>query len=626
MNPSLLLQIAELPAGKGVFCFYAEKKQPLYVGAAKNIKEEVRKILTDKNSFLHAFNIAEIKSIKSSNNDIIKLFAETILRRKPIFNISVSEQKLYPHIKITREKFPRLLVTRKIETDEADYFGAFLPETGVRFLIDFLNRTFRLRNCTIPIDGNFPLPCTQFYEKRCVAPCVKNICDETSYGEFVQLAKLFLENKTENLEIFLYQKIEFAAEKLDFETATFWRDILLSVQSIWSEKELQLKLDDAHDNFEVAEKDNNIFIYLVTQRGRKILGRRVFVFEKNSFAKEFILSQFLWQFYQFYAPKEIRVWLDFPNREFLSEILSRRENRKIKINIVKIHDRKITTERAFGRTKYEFDFRQIKPPRSFRDVQKELIKEFDLETSPKRIECFDVAHISSTNFVAAKSIWANGEFLEQEYQFWVGEENSELRMLEEGIEKSFTESKKFPDLVLVDGGRPQLNAALKVLKKFEQRKFSIIAAVKPPHQHHEVSHFIRGDGKVFEMKAESDAMQLLVRLRDEAHELANRVHRTLRDTSHYYELGKVLPDLSEKERNSLLQKFGSIKKLKQTVQNDFVELFGKEKGENIFLALNSLNLENNLPASTLIIPIRYDAANGEANDLQPMRLRYKKKL
>jgi excinuclease ABC subunit C len=590
----------------------------------KNCKKEAREFLLMENSFLSKTKVAEIKLIKPSGSDLINQFVETVLRQKPFFNISLAEQRLYPHLKITREKFPRLLVTRKIENDAADYFGAFLPETGVRFLLDFLNRTFRLRNCTIPIDGNFPVPCTQFYEKRCVAPCVRNICNEIDYAEFVLLVRLFLQDKKEDFEEFLHQKITSSAENLDFETAAYWRDMLLSVQSIWKEKNLQLRVDDTIDSFEITEKNDEIFIYLVTQRGRRILGKRVFVFEKkDNFALKIYMSQFLWQFYRFHAPKEIRVPLDFPNRKFLIEILSRRENRKIKISIIKFADKKITTERAFGRTKFEFDFRQIKLPLNHKDLQNALIKELGLKYQPRRIECFDVAHIAATNFVAAKAVWANGEFLTNEYRFWCFEEISELKMLEKGIEKSFEAQDKQPDLVLIDGGKPQLNAALKALKKFGRRKFSLIAAVKPSNRHSEVSHFIHENGEIFNMNPDSDAMQLLVRLRDEAHELANRIHRTLRDTSHFYELANILPDLTEKERRDLLLKFGSIKNLKQAVQNDFVEVFGSEKGEKVFVILNNYKPEKNLSLESLIVPIRYDDPNGEAKDLRPLRLRHK---
>ena len=627
MTKNLLSQIETLPDCEGVFCLYDEQKKPLYIGVAQNIREKVDKILSDKNSFLKESKIARIEFEKSSNTDLINLFTKTIRRKKPLFNISLAEQKLYPHLKITREKFPRLLVTRRIETDKAEYFGAFLPETGVRFLLDFLNRTFRLRSCTITIDGSFPLPCTQFYEKRCVAPCVENICDEAEYDEFVKLTRLFLQNKRENLESYLLGQTESAADVLDFEKAVFWRDILLNVQKTWDDKNLQLWLSDAVDSFEVEEKNGFIFLYVVTQRGRKILGKRVFVFESlRGFTPEFILSQTLWQFYQFHAPKEIRAATDFPNRQFLAEVLSRRENRKIKINVIKPGEKKITTERAFGRTRFEFDLRQIKPQLDYRTIQNELKKEFDLKALPKRIEVFDAAHISGTDSVAAKVVWEDGRFLVDENEYWLLDEKSELEMLAKGIEKSYRENSRLPDLVLVDGGKLQLNAALNVLKKLNKRKFSVIAAVKPPLRHNEVSHFISELGKTFPMKPESEAMQLLVRLRDEAHDLANRTHRTQRDTTHFYELANLLPFLNEEERSRLLQKFGSIKKIKQAVQKDLIELFDTKRSDKILLELNKTYTKKTVKIKPLIVPIRFDEPNGDAGDLQPLKLMHRKRL
>lgn len=627
MIDPLLLQKANLPECEGIFCFYDERKQPLYIGAAENIKREADKFLTVKNSFLTRLKIADIKFTKSSDTDLIKHFAAAIRREKPLFNVSLAEQRLYPHLKITREKFPRLLVTRKIETDEADYCGAFLPETGVRFLLDFLNRTFRLRHCTVAIDGKFPLPCTQFYEKQCVAPCVKSICSQTSYEEFVELVRLFLRIDRENLEMYLLEKIESAAENLNFETATFWRDILLNVQNFQSDKDRRFDLKDAVDSFEIEEKNSEIFIRLVTQRGRKILGRRVFVFKKFAGCQpEIILEQMLWQFYQYHAPAEIRLTIDFSNRKFLAGVLSRRENRKIKIKIVALKDKKITTERAFGRAKFEFDLRRIKPPADYKHIQVKLKELFNLKRPPERIECFDVAHISGTNFVAAKAVWENGKFLVDENRYWLLDEKNELQMLEKGIQKSFETKDKPPDLVLIDGGKPQLNAALNAVKKFIKRKFTIIAAVKPPRRHNEISHFISEAGEVFEMNSDSEAMRLLIRLRDEAHDFANHIHRTQRDTTHFYELANILPSSNETDRGILLQKFGSIKNIKKTSEKDLIRLFDGVKGEKIFLELNVGGNAEFRILKPLIVPIRYDAPNGDARDLQPLRVRRKKRL
>lgn len=621
MTKILISKIDALPEREGVFCFYNRNKQPLYVGAAGNIKKEAHKFLLEENLFSIETKIAEVDFLESLEIDLVRLFAGTIRLKKPLYNISLAGEKLYPHFKITLENFPRLLVTRRIETDAAAYFGAFLPETGARIMLDFLNRIFRLRSCAIEIDGKFPLPCTQFYEQRCVAPCVESLCVKKTYDGFAELLRLFLQNKRENLKTFLLQKIDAASEVLDFETAAYWRDFLLNVQNIWDEKNRQIWLDDAIDNFEIEEKDEQIFIRLVTQRGKKILGKRVFVFARHRyFTTETILSQFLWQFYQFHAPKEIRLTSDFPSRKFLAEVLSRRENRTININILNQNNKKINIRRAFGRTKFEFEFKQIKPPINFEDIQRQLKLEFNLNSLPQRIECFDVAHISGTNFVAAKIVWEKGKFLIDENRYWFDAGKNELETLEKGIEKSFEEEENLPDLILIDGGKPQLKAALKALEKTNRKKSFVIAAVKPPNRHSEISHFISETGKVFEMKPKSEAMQLLVKLRDEAHDLANHIHRTQRNTAHFYETANLLPSLDEIERRLLLQKFGSIKKIKQAVQRDLIELFNAEKSEKIFIELNTENPERILKIKPLIVPIRFDAPGGDAGDLQPLRL------
>lgn len=614
MSLFLLSEIESLPKSKGVFYFLNEENQTLFVGVAENLKREIC-LLSAKNHFLLKETRA-IETINSIKQNLIKTYAEVIRQRKPLYNFNLNEQRHFPHLKITNEKFPRLLVTRKIENDQADYFGAFLPETGVRLLLDFLNKLFRLRSCTIKVDGDFSVPCTQFYEKRCVAPCVKSLCNKAEYYEMVSLLRLFLQNKRTDLINFLTQRIELLAEGLAFEMAGNWRDILQNIQNIWNKKDWNFWLEDAVDSFEAEEKDNQVFIYYVSQRGRKILGKRGFVFDKKEgFDKKDVFSQIIWQLYEFYAPKEIRVSTDFPNRKFLSKVLSLREARKLKISVV-TKNKKITTERAFGRTKFEFDFRQIKPTKSFEEIQNELQKEFGLKKKPERIEAFDVAHISETNFVAAKSIWESGKFLINEYEFWLLAEKSELETLEKGIFKRFETQNKLPDLILIDGGKPQLNAALKAIENLKNRKFSIIAAVKPAGKHNQVSHFITENGNIIKMKPESDVLQMLVRLRDETHDLANRVHRQRRDTSLFYEVAAILPSINERERRFLLQKYGSLKRLKSTNKNNLIKVIGTEKAEIAFKDLQ--NDAESYRIEPLIVPIRFDDKNGDARDLQPL--------
>ena len=148
---------------------------------------------------------------------------------------SIIVENLYPHLKITREKFPRLLVTRKILNKKDEYFGAFLPETGLRIWLGLLNKIFRLRSCEIKIDGDFPQPCRMFYEKRCVAPCVAEICTKQEYAEYVAVLHLFLSGDEQKYTAFLENKIGELAENLEFEKAAKWRDILISSQKLFAD-------------------------------------------------------------------------------------------------------------------------------------------------------------------------------------------------------------------------------------------------------------------------------------------------------------------------------------------------------------------------------------------------------
>lgn len=531
-------------------------------------------------------------------------------------NFDISHQRLYPHLKITNEKFPRLLVTRKIENDGAEYFGAFLPETGVRFFIDFLDKLFKLRNCTVEIDGDFIVPCPQFYAKRCVAPCVRNLCDEKEYAATVELLQLFLRRENDELKNKILEKIEHFAEILDFETAGEWRDKLQIIEDFWNENNWILWLDDATDSWNIEHKDGEIFIYLVTMRGRKNLGRSAFVFDKLEYSDAEVFEEFLPPFYKFHAPSEIRIPNDFANRKQLADALSRREDRKVKITIISEHNKKKTVGRAIDRNKHEFDLKNIKPMVSTRDLQKEFKRIFKLKRLPKRIEAFDAAHISGTNSVSSRVVWEKGKFVPDEYKFWQLDETSEIKTLERSIALRFSNEENAPDLLLIDGGISQLNAALNVLKS---KKFFVISAVKPPARHGEISHFLTETGDKILFEAEREAFRVLQQIRDEAHNTANSVHRTQRDFSHFYELTSVLPTLDEMMRREVLRKFGSIRKLKNVSLTDLIENFDAEIAQIIFLDLQNFKADGERIIKPPIVPIRYDEPNGDAQNLQPLK-------
>lgn len=606
-------EIEKLASGKGIFNLLDKKRNSLFIGVAENLKDEIKKTFKNHN-FLYK-ETTKIKIIETEGEDLVKLFAHQIRQNKPLYNFSIAEENLYPHIKITNEEFPRLLAARRIFDDGAEYFGAFLPDTKVRFLLGFLIDAFRLRGCDIPLDGSFLVPCPQYFRRKCLAPCVENLCDEGKYLEFVDYARLFLQNKTEKLNDLLLEKINILSEKLDFETATKWRDFKQSINDFQADKQRQFRIDDASDSFDIKINDSKILISLVTRKNRKILGTRVFGFENEAdFTSAEILQQILWQFYQFHTPGEISVSTDFQSRKFLEKTLSRRAGKTIKISIFNAKNQKKTVNKAFQRGEHEHKLENIKPILTASEIQNKIQKEFNLREKPFRIEAFDVAHISGVDFVGAKSAWENGIFKTEKYEFWFLDEKNELEAMAKTLENRFQNDDSLPDLIVIDGARSQLSAALKSLNKQNGARISIISAVKPSQRHNEISYFLKADGEKVSFKLNADEFNVLLKLRDEAHELANYVHRTKRETTHFYELFQATPFLSENERYFLLRKFGTLKELKKKEETEFVKLFGKEKGRLIFQNLK----KEFVKIQPFIVPIRYNDLNSGAEDLRPL--------
>jgi excinuclease ABC subunit C len=535
---------------------------------------------------------------------------------------SLADAPLYPHFKLTRERFPRLLATRRIDDgDGAEYFGAFLPDTGVRFLIDYLNKTFRLRACEIAIDGRFDVPCTQFYRRRCVAPCVASLCSEAEYAARVELVRLFLRGDREALKRRFLEKIEIFAAALDFEAAGEWRDLAESVEKILTGKDWNFRLDDAIDTFEIEAAERVFYVYLVTMRGRRRLGRRVFVLPRTGAPQSEILPSILPEFYRFHAPKEIRVARDFPGRIELARRLGRRFGHPVKISVIGRAEPKIMTGRALGRTKYEHEFRRLGRAATAAELAAELKASFDLAKNPRRVEGYDVAHISGRDFVAARSVWEDGKFLGREYEFSFSDEGSELDALRRFVAERFAAADdKTPDLVLVDGGKSHLLAALKALETAAppQRDFAVVSAVKPPRRHGEISHFLLETGARVDFDGEKAAHRLLQTVRDEAHELSNEIHRQRREMSHFYELAAVLPALGEKERRDLLKSAGSLKNVLELKENELRRHFPPQRTAVILRDLETYRAGGGRKIEPLIVPLRYTDENGDAQDLRPL--------
>ena len=535
------------------------------------------------------------------------------------FLYSISDQPVHPHLKLTREEFPRALSTRILKGDGDEYFGAFVNRTGVRILIDFLNRTFRLRTCTISIDGSFPVPCTQYYVRRCVAPCVSSLCSRETYLEMVQLVRLFLRDERELLLVEITRKMEQAAGTLDFETAAFYRDMLIKTEAFWANPRWQVWANDTVDTYDLTETDHTLSIIIISQRRQRTLGTIVYEFSKREDAPASrALKDVIAQLYVHHLPREIRVSHDFDGRIALAKSLGTKHGRKININVIGDAARRITTARALTRTKEHIELQTISAKNKSVDAQAELKKLFGLKKRPHRIEAFDVAHISATAFAAGASVWINGGDVPDEYEHWLSDQTSELGSLKAFLSRRLSTTD--PDVLLIDGGPSHLNAANAVVANLATVSPAVIAAVKPRGNHSSISHFLTSDGRVA-FDVNSIACRLLQRLRDEAHDLANATHRLSRDTLHFYELASIVPSLNERARQDLLRDIGSIKKILELDAAYLQGRFGKVRGKRAHAEIQRHRRGEAPPPIPLIVPIRYVESDGAAEDLIPIEMR-----
>ena len=452
------------------------------------------------------------------------------------FAYSIRGVPLYPHIMLTRERFPRPLATRLPGGSGAEYFGAFLNRTNTRLLLDMMTRVFRLRACDIPIDGSFPVPCTQFFRRRCLAPCVASLCSESEYAGMVEIVRLFLAGDRTAFRRAVSERIDAASAALEFEDAAFWRDMLDEAEWLFTTDKRYPGLDRTVDTYDMRLEDGLLDIFLVSHRGRRAIGERVFTFEGvNESDAPIALADIIRQFYIFHAPREIRVPIVPADRREIEAEVEARFGRKVPIVKYTAGTAAITAKRALWRASRDLEVRRLGEHASPADIGRELRDIFGLTAVPKRIAAADAAHISGTLQTAASVAWEAGRSVPGAARY-VYSDGNEFEAMTALVEQMFTDGDLAPHLLLVDGGAGYLNAALRAMPA----GIPAIGAVKPRGKHSEVSHFITGDGARVEFDESAPAHRLLKRLRDDAHEFANAVHRDTRDFAAFYPEGRPL--------------------------------------------------------------------------------------
>lgn len=586
-------KIKALPTDAGVYIHKNIDGKILYVGKAKNLKNRVRSYF--QNSRNHdaktrelVKRIADFEFIVVDNEvEALVLESNLIKLHKPRYNIQLKDDKQYPHIKVTKEEFPKAVITRRIVKDGANYYGPFLPAALARKTLDLINRTFQLRTCDIEITGKLPRPCLEYHLKRCLAPCVKELCKKDEYNEAVRDVKLLLEGKNKELADQLEARMWQFAEKQNYELAAKFRDLRGTVLALAEQQKMASTPDRDVDIIAFYREKQRLALQLFTMREGKIVGRREFFWEdldEESFNASEFLGEVLAQYYSTdYVPLEIHVSQDFDDREVLEKALSERRGRKVKILDPKRGQKAELIRLVENNAKIAFEQRFRVMKADTKVILEELQEILELPHLPERIESFDISNIQGAENVAGIVVFENGKPARADYRRLIiktVEGANDFASMNEAVFRRYkrllNEEKPLPNLIFIDGGKGQISAAAAAMQSLDLEMIPIVGLVKPPKHHNQISHLLRFGNEDNPVKFEAGlpVFRLVQQIRDETHKTAVEYHRKRREMRDFTSELTAIEGVGEKRKMKLLRNLGSIEKIAQAEIQELIPFVG----------------------------------------------------
>ncbi len=570
-----------LPRSAGIYIHKNGAGKIIYVGKAKNLRNRVRSYFQssrnhDPKTRQLVKLIADFEFIVVDNEvEALILESNLIKKHKPRFNVFLKDDKSYPHLKITNEPFPKVVITRKIVRDGSDYFGPFLPATVARNTLNLINRAFQLRTCEIEIDGKLPRPCLEYHLKRCLGPCVKGLCTQDEYLEAAADVKILLEGKNKELARSLEKRMWQFSDEGKYELAARYRDLHKTVVALSETQKMATTAERDVDIFGFYRERQRLALQLFTMREGRIIGRREFFWEDlpedDAFNASEFLGQVISQYYSTdYVPREIHVPQDFEDRGLLEAALTERKGRRVRIVDPKRGKNKhlVNLVEANAKIAFEQRFRVLKP--DIEKVLEELQEVLELPHFPERIESFDISNISGSENVAGIVTFENGKPARSQYRRFIirtVEGSNDFASINEAVyrryKRSLDEQTPLPQVIFIDGGKGQLSAAAAAMQSLDLTQIMLVGLVKPPKRHSQISHLLifgREDHPI-DFDRNSQAFRLILQIREETHRTAVEFHRKRREKRDFSSELSEIPGIGAKRKMKLLRSLGSIERI-----------------------------------------------------------------
>lgn len=584
-------KLGRLPKGPGVYLFMNEKGKPVYIGKARSLRSRVRSYFgrNEDGRVFYPFilkNTADIDWVVTANDKEALLLENNLIKQhKPRFNVKLVDDKTYLSIKVsTNEPFPRALLVRRAKRDKALYFGPYSSAAAIRQTLRTVRKFFPLRTCSNPEFRNRTRPCIQYDMGRCGGPCV-GLQSADDYAKVVNEVVLFLKGRTDDLLDALRKKMDAEAAALRFESAARLRDQIKWIETS-SERQKVVMLDfKDRDVFGEVREGDAVLVEAHFVREGKLVNAHGFTLRSDLTTPE-VLQSFFTQFYgqERFLPDEIVFPIELEGAETLEEWLSERKGRRVRI---------VTPERGAKREWIELArenarqaFRRAAERREANLRALAAIQEkLGLARLPGRIEAFDISTIMGVFAVGSLVAMKEGEFEKGRYRKFkirTVEHQDDFAMMAEVLErrlKSGAREGDLPDLILLDGGKPQLAAVERVLARFpEAKEIGLAAIAKSRTDEKRVIRaagalgaeriFLPGRPEPLLLPEGSPEMLMLQRLRDEAHRFAIGYHRELRRARSFKTGLEEIPGIGPKRRKALLEHFGSLRKLREASAGD----------------------------------------------------------
>jgi excinuclease ABC subunit C len=580
-------KLRTLPEQAGVYLMKDKAGRVLYVGKASSLRARVRQYFqaghTDSPRILHLISkIRDVETVVCANEvEALILEATLIKRHHPWYNVRMADDKAYPYLKLTHDAFPRIVMTRKVARDGGKYFGPY-PYHEPKLVgrtIRLIRRLFKLRTCTLEINGDLPRPCLDYYIGQCSAPCVAWGAGRDQYAEQVHQAAEFLEGKQEDLLRDLRAQMQAAAEAMEFERAAQIRDQIRGLEALAEKQRIESAGGQDRDIVALAQDGDMGCAQVFFVRGGRVVGQEHFMLNgtRGVPAAE-TLGAFITQYYETAATVPPQILLPEPVSEgaVIERWLTARRGGRVEL----VHPQRGERVRlvALARENAALHLAEEKARAGdaagpgVRDLQALL----HLETPPIRIECYDISNFQGGESVASMVVAEGGRPKKRDYRRFRmkhTEGPDDTAMMQEVLRRRFAQARKeqdgldrdepvpvkwaaLPDLIVVDGGRGQLNAAHEVLFEYNQA-IPVIALAK---QQELV--YVRGLSEPIAVPRDSQALQLLQRLRDEAHRFANAYHQKLRERRIVFSALDEISGVGEQRKRALIRHFGSVRNIR----------------------------------------------------------------